>query len=287
MSVYVVSTLKPVKKYSKVLRFSKGSLFLTSLRYFLQISWMFMVHWSFNYSDTRRKQELLLQWMRLSGEMPSRRVVGLSRKENARFWLAEKRLNSLWYRVSNIALLISCCILSTQLFFVSFNVDIVTYAFLQTLHIVHFFWHLFPFLHVSYSPNLFLLTLIRFFRLKFHSIAGRIKHLDLSNRKAVNNRKLARLLYELNVVHLELFAMRDLFKDYIGYSLCHCFLISLLATFACLFADVRMAVTALLIVFIMGLAVIFPFYFATSVVIEVILDSRISNSKVLSQNLPL
>lgn len=234
---------------------------------------MFSIHWTFNYSN--RVHRLLLQWWQISGEIPPRRavrnyeVVGISREENHKFWLAEKRLNYIWLRATICGNLLSTLIFSVQFFLIPFDVDMVTYAFFQLLNIGHLGFHLFGFTSVVYTMNVFLLTLVRFFRLKFRCITGRIERLHVSCRKRVNNRKLARLLYEFNVIHLELFAMRDLFKGLIGYNLSHYFILALLTTFACLFADRGMAVEVLFIIYALGLATTFPFYFATGVINEV------------------
>ena len=210
--------------------------------------------------------------MKLTYELPARsrkgfEVVGLSRKQNLKFWLADQRFNWLWYRAMAFLTLASCSIFSVQFFLVPFDVNIFIYALLQAINVAHFFLYFFLYANVIYTLNVFLLTLIRYFRKKFCCIAERIERLHESKR--VNNQKLARLLYEYNAVHLELFAMRDLFKRFIGLNLSHYFLMALLSTFACLFSDLRMAVGVLITIYFLGLATIFPFYFATSVIDQV------------------
>lgn len=230
---------------------------------------MIAIHWTLNY--TKGDRRLLLQWMKLTCEVPVneeyRRVPGLSREKNKKFWQNEKRWNGVWCRWMSSIIQASCLLFSAQFFIVSFDVNLFAYAFFQAVNIAHLFFFLVNFLHVIYTLNVFLLTLIWFFRKKFHYIAGRIE--CLSNRNRVNNRKLASLLYQYNAVHLEMFAMRDLFKEFIGYNVCHCFALCVLTTFACLFADMQMAISVLLIVAVIGLATIFPFYFADSVIAQV------------------
>ena len=234
---------------------------------------MIAIHWTFNYTLGDRR--LLLQWMKLSCEFPASserdyKAVGLSGTENKKFWAAEKRWNGIWYQSVLLASLINGFVFSIQLFFVSFDVNFFTYVFFQIINIIHTYYFIFRFLNLT-TLNFLLLTLIRFFRKKFYHIAGQVERLHLSNRKRVNNKKLTRFLYEYNVVHLELFAMRDLFKQLIGFNLSHYFVIGLLTNFACLFVDIRMAVAAVACTFVLGLAVMFPFYFATAVITEVIL----------------
>lgn len=233
---------------------------------------MITIHWGFNYA--KRSHRLLFQWIQLSGELQTGEdendMAGLSNEENTAFWLLERRLNLLWYRTINVVLLIFSIIFSAQLFFVSFlDVDIVTYAFFQAVNIVHLCWYMFIACHVMFSLNIFLLTLIWFFRNKFRDITGRIKRLQTRKRSRAHNQKLARLIYEYNVVHLELFAMRELFRNYIGFNFCHLFALSLLAAFASLFVDLRTAIVLLLIMIIVTLTATFPFFFANAIIVEV------------------
>ena len=92
---------------------------------------------------------------------------------------------------------------------------------------------------------------------------------------------MTKLLYDYNVVHLELFAMRNLFKHYIGHNMCHSIALSLLAAFAALFVDLRMAVLLLLLMFIVDLFATFPFFFANAVIAEVSLQNLKLNYKPL------
>lgn len=234
---------------------------------------MTTIHWTFNYPNSKW-MDWLLQWMTLSGEVPTKRrdqqVVGFTRKENHNFWLAEKRLNYHWHQGMTFAIRVACLVFSTKFFFVSFDANIVSHVFFQAVNIAHFFFFFYRFLHIIYTLNFFVVTLIRFFRNKFRQITRRIERLKVEKKSRANNRKLARLVYEFNVVHLELFAMRELFKQFIGHNLCHCFALALLTTFGSMSAQKRMALLVHPIVFVMGLATIFPFYFATSVIIEVL-----------------
>ena len=174
--------------------------------------------------------------------------------------------------------LVSCTLFNIQLFLVPFDVDILSFTFFQTLNVAHFYCYFFLFANTIYTLNVFLLTLIWYFRKKFHYIAEQVIRLHVSNRKPANNRKLARLVFEYATVHLELNAMRDLFKQFVGYNLCYYFLLGLLVTFACLFADMRMAVGVLVTIYLLGLSTIFSFYFATCVNTQVLLKSKVLQS---------
>ena len=197
-------------------------------------------------------------------------VVGLSRKENKRFWQIENKVNHYWYRGINFTLLVGCFIFSVQFFMVSFHqVDWTTYVLFQVVNISHFCFFLFRFLHIVYTVNLMLVAVIRFLSKKFNYIRKKIVALGRS-RKEVNNRKLFRLLRDYNFVHVELEEMNCFFRQYVGYNTVHFFILGILSSFSCLFGDLRMAVAIMMIIVAMYVCIIyFPFQQANRVPVEV------------------
>lgn len=78
--------------------------------------------------------------------------------------------------------------------------------------------------------------------------------------KKVHNRKLFRLRHDYIYVHTEMEEMNRFFQRHIGYNLVHFFVLRVLTTFSCLFADIRMAVGVLMIILVMYICVIYiPF----------------------------
>lgn len=83
-------------------------------------SWLFWIHIIFNHVNTRNDYHLFRVWMKMSNETKREeddRVIGLSRRENKKFWLAEDRFNHIYYRIVNFSLFFSYFIFGCQHFF--------------------------------------------------------------------------------------------------------------------------------------------------------------------------
>lgn len=86
--------------------------------------------------------------MKITFELPVKSereysIAGLSRKETKQFYEKEDRFLASYYRFMNIALIGSYAIFPVQLFFVSYDVDIISYIIGQTIGVIHislFIW---------------------------------------------------------------------------------------------------------------------------------------------------
>lgn len=169
--------------------------------------------------------------MQLTREMPESRhrneVVGLSRAKNEQFWQTVHWFNRIYYPSVNSFIFVFSAVISGLLFINRFeNVDIWLYLVVQALHVLHTFVYLFFFLHSIYTVNLLFVAVMAIFAKKFSSIASRtveLNALDASSSKQIN-RKLSRLLFEHNKVHLEMLEMNALFSGFVAVNLVHLFL---------------------------------------------------------------
>ena len=78
----------------------------------------------------------------MSYEIPAKsdrdyQVFGLSRDENKKFWLDEKRTNERWYRSMNYVLFFYLNLLNLQFTFVPFDVDLWLFVVVQVFHALH------------------------------------------------------------------------------------------------------------------------------------------------------
>lgn len=99
-----------------------------------------------------------------------------------------------------------------------------------------------------------------------------IKRLDATKSRPINNRKLARLIVVHNKVLSELMQINQFFCEFVGFSLIHFFVYSVLLAFIVLSIDDWRLKTALAwIVIVMHLAVtVVPSVFASTLLTQVI-----------------
>lgn len=145
-------------------------------------SWGLSLHWTFNYLNARNDFYFFRVWMRITQELPAKseqdyEVNGLPREENKRFWQTEKRLNSLWLKVSSGFIGVSCIVFCGQLFLVPFEADLSVYVLVQTLHVLHSSYSLVVYLHSFFSINLFYIWTMKFTSTRFAHIARQVQRL--------------------------------------------------------------------------------------------------------------
>ena len=155
--------------------------------------------------------------MRLSFELSTKQdqdyaAAGLSQAE--KFWLTENRLNLYCSRMIYFSLLVFSFFFNSMLLVVTFEVDLCTNIFFQTLNVAHTTFLVFTFLPSIYLVSLFVLNLMRFFVQRFRHIRKRIGRLNIATKQI--NRKLARLIGEHNRAHFDLTQMNDLFRHFLG-----------------------------------------------------------------------
>ena len=120
--------------------------------------WLSLNQFSFSWLNAKHDYRLFKFWAKLTYEMPAKSdadyaVAGLSRKANKAFWMAEKRFNQIYFRVLNFALGVAYCVYSSQLLFVHFEIDWITYILVQTFHVVYLSWFIYMFLGSVFSVN--------------------------------------------------------------------------------------------------------------------------------------
>ena len=243
------------------------------------VFWVLAHHYVFLHLNAREDYYLFRKWMQITCELPANnegdyRVPGMSRKEHRAFWSKERNFNYYWYRVVGWCLIVLCVLLSVQLFIVHFDIDWCTYVLAQSFAVFHLTYMVYYFLHQLYSINLFCLQITRFLSLKFKCIARRLvrlnKGLNVSRAKMINNRRLAKLIYSYNQVHLELIEANDFFKDFLGVNVIFFCIYALLVMFLVIFIGWILRVALFLIVLGMFLTtVLVPFSFANSLSTQV------------------
>ena len=145
-------------------------------------SWGLSLHWTFNYLNARNDFHFFRVWMRITQELPAKseqdyEVIGLPREENKRFWQMEKRLNSLWLKVSSGFIGVSCIVFSGQLFLVPFEADLSVYVLVQTLHVLHSSYSLVVYMHSFFTLNLFYIWAMKFTSKRFAHITKQVQRL--------------------------------------------------------------------------------------------------------------
>ena len=88
-----------------------------------------------------------------------------------------------------------------------------------------------------YSINFFLIQIIWFFSKKFRYICKQTKRLGALERKSINNQKLARTILEQIKVEQEVMEINEFFREFVGFSLVHFFLFSVLLAFIVLYTS--------------------------------------------------
>lgn len=158
-------------------------------------SWGLSLHLAFNYLNSKDDFHLFRVWMKASQELPVRseedyEVVGLPREENKAFWLTEKRLNSLWIKVSSSFIFLSCIVFSAQLFLVPFDIDMVTYSVVQAVHVVHSSYSLIIYMHSFFSINLFYVFIMQFTSKRIAYISKKVERLCSPKTQIFSSKKM-------------------------------------------------------------------------------------------------
>lgn len=163
---------------------------------------MFFTHTAFQDYD------LLLKWLKLANEIPKGRRIS---KAERQFWLAEDRFN----KIFNWALIGFFCTgyaaFSSTYFSIRFEVNFILFVLVQTIHAIYSsLWMYLCFASIC-NLMLFYLECIRFFALRFRQIAELVERMNRAKRKP-KNRKLLKVLWRYNRVHLEMIEMNDFFR---------------------------------------------------------------------------
>ena len=156
--------------------------------------------------------------MRISFEIPAKserdyKVVGLSRKENKRFWAAEDEFNARFSKVTNVVLFVSCFVFPIQLFFVKYEVDsMFVYVVVHAVNYLYTAVIIYLFLGIVVTLNVFYIEIIMFMNKKIGFIAKQIERMNVTATGPIDNRKLSRLIVDYNRVLFELIQMNNFFK---------------------------------------------------------------------------
>ena len=169
--------------------------------------------------------------MLLTQEIPAKkneRPVGLSREENDQFWRTVDRFNALFIPAISYSVIPLAMVLNIGLFVVRFKEldsewGFWVFLFIQVVncwHIPAFFYY---FYHGIHSINVMYIEVMRIVTKKFNCIARRTAELNARRTKMTDNRKLSRLLFEHNKVHVELQEMNAFFSNIVACNLIHLF----------------------------------------------------------------
>ena len=247
------------------------------------VLWVTGLYIVFNHSNVQQHYRLYEKWAKLSGEMPEKseldkRVPGILREASEQFWRLEDQFNYRCSRAIYIFLFAFNFVFSAMLFVVDLQIDLCTYLLFQTINIAHY-----TFFYLTFAPSLcltglFLLNLTRFFVKRFRYITRKVERLN-AKTEPISNRKLARLLYDHNRIHLDLIEMNRFFRPLVGTNfVCIC-AVGLLVAFLLISGSIDWKVklcmfTSTLAVYVTTIAI--PFKFANFVTTAVIFDSLLS-----------
>ena len=179
-------------------------------------SWLLCLHIVFH-GLAKNDYHLIRRWMAMTYELPVKsekeyRIAGLSRKRTKQFFREEDEFLARFYRFMNISLFASYAVFPVQLFFVNYDADLLSYIVAQTINVIHISWFIWLYLAGVYMINTFYCKIIQFFSKRFQYLSKQLRILDAANNKLVDNRRLARLVFEHNRVLFDLMEMNDLFK---------------------------------------------------------------------------
>lgn len=257
-------------------------------------SWGLALHLTFNHLNAKNDFRRFKFWMKISHELPVKseqdyEVFGWTKEKNKRFWQAEKRLNSLWIKVSSYFILLSCVVFSGQLFLVPFDVNITTYILVQTVHVLHSSYSLIVYMHSFFTINLFYVSVMHWTSKRLAHISKKVERLNEPKARTVIsakriNYKIARLIRDCNRVHFDLIELNNFFCFFTGFNLIHFAAVGILAIFIALSVNWILKLMILSVVAVLYCLIIaVPFIFANSVSIEV----RIVWSDFLFEDQPL
>ena len=220
-----------------------------------------------------RKPNLILLWMKMSYEIPAKnendyKVIGLSQNMNKDFWSNEDAFNHRYNRLLVILSLIIALMFSFQLFFHRYNVNIYIFVIVTIIHQIHGWICFYLIFHILYTFNLFFVTMLSFFSLKFGYITEMIERLTSESNDI--NQDLSQLIYEFNYVYFELIQINAYFKYLTGFNLIYYFLVAVLATFAFVYTDVNIKIVGYLVLCLLFIIVLYlPFQWANKVTTQV------------------
>ena len=208
---------------------------------YLAIGWLGSEFVSFNYLNSK-KQHLLLLWMKISNQIPNYEIKGLSKKANAEFWAKENVYYNYFVKFYIAFTVFACVIINIQLFYIRFNTSINSFIFWTLLHIISNSYYLFQIFGLFYLMNFFFLTQMLFFKKKFNYISTKVE--KMTNQKScsrtssiagfstVDNRKLAKLIYDYNYVYLEMVKINEYFKWLSGFNYVYYFMLVINMSFS-------------------------------------------------------
>lgn len=152
------------------------------------------------------------------------KIVGISKRENKKFWLKQNNLMFKFSKGIKIYLVFLLISFLLPISFMRYNSPI--YIFLPNLVILFFHYGLYI-IHIITMQlyfNLFIFQIIYFLTYKFDKLILKLKKLNQLKIKQSNyNLKLNRLIFEFNYVYLESRKINILFKKFIGLNYFHVF----------------------------------------------------------------
>ena len=234
--------------------------------------WLISLFIIYNHLNNR-KPNLILLWMKMSYEIPAKneddyKVIGLSQNMNKDFWSNEDAFNHRYNRLLVILSLIIALMFSFQLFFHRYNVNIYIFVIVTIIHLIHGWICFYLIFHILYTLNLFFVTMLSFFSLKFGYITEMIERLTGESNDI--NQDLSQLIYEFNYVYFELIQINAYFKYLTGFNLIYYFLVAVLATFAFVYTDVNIKIVGYLVLCLLFIIVLYlPFQWANKVTTQV------------------
>lgn len=195
------------------------------------VSWAVCLHFVFNQLNSQNGYYLFKRWMLLTQEMPPScyrdyKVLGLSREKNDQYWRTVDWYNRIYYYSFNSFVFVFSLVVSGLLFMVPYEgVGLWFYLAIQAFHTVHTILYVLFFYHAICSVSMLFISVMGIFIKKFKHIASRTAELNAMNAPRNNkfNRKLFKLIFEHNRVHLELMEMNAFFSKFVAVNLVHLF----------------------------------------------------------------
>lgn len=234
-------------------------------------SWYSSMFFSFNYLN-HKKKHLLLLWLQMTNELPDNKnyeLKGLSSSENDKFWIKEDKFNYYYDLLLKVIVITLLIIFTIPLFYTNYGVDEPIYSILLIAHTFHHFLFLFVYFHATATPNLFLLTILKFFSTKFNNIIKEINKLRFESVK-IDNKKLGKLINDYNCVHLEMININNYFKYLIGVNFFHYSILCIIASFLSFNVDILMKTTLFaILIFTYSMNLFLPFKFSQIVSLKV------------------
>lgn len=194
----------------------------------------------------RKKEDLLLFWFKTTYEIPAKnkddyKVVGLSAKENKRFWDDEDKFNIQYNKIVKLFIIFVAIVFNFPLFLNTYGFEPHIYLPFMFLNFLHNGYYVYAFFEMVYFNIFFFLTILKFYSKKYDYITNKINELKRKN-KISNNQKLSRLIFDFNLIYLEIAKINDLFKNFIGINLFYYFILSTLASFISILVDNRLRI---------------------------------------------